>query len=80
MKRIKGPILTKKQFERAKIRITTHVDRDLLDLIRKVAAESGGKYQAVLNQVLRKALLGEGEGVLARIERLERAVFKIKAA
>lgn len=80
MKRVKGPILTKKEFERAKIRITTHIDKDLLETIRKVATESGGKYQSILNQVLRRALLGENEGLLSRIERLERAVFKTKAA
>lgn len=80
MKRVKGLSLTKKELERAKVRITTYVDKDLLDTIRKVATESGGKYQAVLNQVLRRALLDESEGLLARIERLERAVFKTKAA
>lgn len=80
MKRVKGLSLTKKELERVKVRITTYVDKDLLDTIRKVATESGGKYQAVLNQVLRRALLDESEGLLARIERLERAVFKTKAA
>jgi predicted DNA binding CopG/RHH family protein len=80
MKRVKGFTMTRKQLERAKVRITTHLDSDLLDLIRRVATESGGKYQAVLNQILRRALLGEGEGLLARIERLEKAVFKNKAA
>ena len=79
MTRIKGPMLTKEQLARAKVRITTHLDRDLLETLRKVATESGGKYQAVLNQVLRQALLGESEGLLSRIERLERAVFKTKA-
>jgi uncharacterized protein (DUF4415 family) len=80
MKRIKGPVLTKKEFDRVKIRITTYLDKDLLETLRKVATESGGKYQAVLNQVLRQALMGETEGLLSRIERLERAVFKTKAA
>ena len=41
-----------------------------------MAEDSGGKYQTILNQVLRNQLFGEKEGVLTRIERLERAVFK----
>lgn len=80
MKRVKGPTLTKKEFDRAKVRITTYLDKDLLETLRKVATESGGKYQAVLNQILRQALMGEAEGLLSRIERLERAVYKTKAA
>lgn len=80
MKRIKGPVLTGREVERAKIRITTYVDNDILKTLRKIATESGGKYQAVLNQVLRQALLGEQEGLLMRIEKLEREVFKNRAA
>ena len=80
MKRIKGPVLTQKELERAKVRITTYLDKDILDALRRVATESGGKYQAVLNQVLRQALLGENEGLLMRIEKLEQAVFKKRAA
>ena len=80
MKRIKGPILTKEQFKRAKIRITTYLDDEVLDMLRKLALHSGGKYQSVLNQVLRDYFFGKKKGLVARIERLEKAVFKKKAA
>lgn len=76
MKHVRGPVLTQREFGRSKVRITTYVDRDVLEILRKVATGSGGKYQAVLNQVLRQTLLGEHEGLLMRIEKLERAVFK----
>jgi uncharacterized protein (DUF4415 family) len=80
MKRVKGPTLSRKEFERAKIRITTYLDKDVLEALRRIATESGGKYQSVLNQILRQALLNQSEGLLSRIERLERAVFRTKAA
>lgn len=80
MKKIKGPKLTPRQLQSAKIRITTYLDRDLLNILRQLAHESGSKYQTILNQVLRESLLGEEKGLVARIARLERTVFKQKAA
>jgi len=80
MKRIKGPKIKKKDLKQAKIRITTYIDQDLLKVLRELAEESGSKYQAVLNQVLRGALLGKKEGLIKRIERLEKAVFSKRAA
>ncbi|MBI5299347.1 MAG: BrnA antitoxin family protein [Deltaproteobacteria bacterium] len=79
MKRIKGPVLTEEEFKRAKIRITTHLDDEVLDMLRQLARESGSKYQSILNQILRDALLGEKKGLFARIERLEKTVFKKRA-
>lgn len=49
-------------------------------MIRQLATEGGGKYQTVLNQILKKALFGESEGLVGRIDRLEKAVFKKQAA
>lgn len=80
MKRIKGPRLAAREVRFAKVRITTYLDQEVLDLLRQLANDSGSKYQAVLNQVLRGALLGERQGLIARIARLEKAVFKTKAA
>lgn len=80
MKRIKGFVLTKEQAERAKIRITTHLDENVLEELRKLAKTSGSKYQTVLNQILTDYLFGKKEGLVARIERLEEEVFKKKAA
>lgn len=62
--------------EPTKVRITTYLDDDILKLLHQMAEDSGGKYQTILNQMLRNQLFGEKEGILARIERLERAVFK----
>lgn len=80
MKRIKGPVLTEEEFKRAKIRITTHLDEDVLEKLRELARTSGSKYQTVLNQILTDYLFGKKEGLVARIERLEEEVFRKKAA
>lgn len=80
MKRIKGPVLTEEEFKRAKVRITTYLDDDVLKKLREVADNSASKYQSVLNQILRDYLLEEKTGLLARIEKLEKAVFKKKEA
>lgn len=80
MKRIKGPVLTEEEFKKAKVRITTHIDEDVLKELRALAGHSGGKYQSVLNQVLRDYLFNGKEGLVARIEKLESTVFKKKAA
>ena len=71
----KKPIVTKKEPEVEKARITTYIDQDILDLLHQMAKESGGKYQTTLNRVLRDTLLGEKDGLLARVERLEKKVF-----
>ena len=80
MKVIKGPILTKEEFKNAKIRITTYLDEEVLDKLRAMAKKSGGKYQSTLNQVLRHYLLEEEQDLITRIEKLEKAVFKKRAA
>ncbi|HBF12316.1 MAG TPA: CopG family transcriptional regulator [Deltaproteobacteria bacterium] len=76
MKRIKGPVLSKEELARAKIRITTNLDKDVLEALRDMALQSGNKYQTILNQALRAYLLQEKNGILERITRLEKAVFK----
>ncbi|MCP5463593.1 MAG: BrnA antitoxin family protein [Deltaproteobacteria bacterium] len=78
MKRISGPKLNKKQFENTKYRITTHLDNDVLSELRKIAKDSGSKYQTVLNQILRSALFGKNEGIFSRVESLEKELTKIK--
>lgn len=72
----KKPTPLKKEPEMEKIRITTYIDQDIVKLLRQMAEESGGKYQTTLNRVLRDVLLGENNGLLARVERLERRVFR----
>ena len=36
-----------------KVRVTTLVDEDVLNALKKIASSKGQKYQSVLNQVLR---------------------------
>lgn len=79
MKRIKAP-LTPEEAARAKIRITTYLDDEVVAALRQLADSSGNKYQTLLNQLLRKALFDENKGLWARIDRLEKAVFKKRAA
>lgn len=80
MKRITGPRLSKSNLKNAKIRITTYLDQDVLCALRQLAAESGDKYQSVLNQILRQSLLEQKNSLMARLTRLEKAVFRNKAA
>jgi uncharacterized protein (DUF4415 family) len=43
--------------QRAKIRITTMVDEDVYDKLKEIASKEGdGKYQTLLNQILRNVL------------------------
>lgn len=80
MKKVQGPKLNKADHALSKIRITTYLDPNILDALRKLAMDSGSKYQAVLNQILNDYLFGQKEGLVARISRLEKAVFKARAA
>lgn len=75
MHRIEGPRLSASQRKTAKVRITTYLDADLLEELKKLSQQSGGKYQSLLNQLLRNTLQKEG-GILSRLQRLEKAVFK----
>lgn len=80
MKPVKGPKLTNDELRSAKIKITTFLDEDVLMELKKLADKSGGKYQTLMNQILRNYLLDKGQGLFERIERLEKAVFNKKAA
>lgn len=80
MKKIKGPKLTREELKRAKIRITTYMDKEVLETLKGLANDSGSKYQTILNQILRDYLFGQKEGLVARVSRLEKAVFDKSAA
>lgn len=49
------------EFEKknSKVRITTFIDLDILEKLKEEAAETGSKYQTLLNEKLRKILLEE---------------------
>ena len=80
MKRIKGPRVNESDLGHVKIRITTYLDKELIDVLKKTAKKHGGKYQSLLNTILRNALLGETsfEDLESRIERLEEEILKKK--
>lgn len=80
LKRVKGPKLTAEQVRAAKVRVTTFLDEDVLAALKDTAEGSGTRYQTLLNQLLRQALIGDQRTILERIERLEKAVFKRTAA
>ncbi len=62
-----------------KVKITTWVDGDLLLKLREEAAQvPGGKYQALINDILRKHVEGPGS-LEARLARLE-TILKGKTA
>ncbi len=62
-------------FTISKVRITTMIDKDLLDWLKREADAQNSKYQTLLNQVLRQAKgsnpdrLSELESRLSRLER-----------
>ncbi|MBF0106157.1 MAG: BrnA antitoxin family protein [Deltaproteobacteria bacterium] len=78
MKRIKGPHLTKQELNSAKVRITTYLDQNIMSALKEMADQSGSKYQTILNQILRDYIYGQKQGLIARIDRLEKIVFKKK--
>jgi len=78
MKKIKGPQLSAEELHQAKVRITTYLDSDILSHLKTLAKESGGKYQTTLNQILRDYFSGSENGLLNRLTKLEKAVFRAK--
>lgn len=67
--------LENSNFAVAKVRITTMIDKDLLDWLKQEAKGQNSKYQTLLNNVLRQAKgsnpdrLSELENRLARLEK-----------
>lgn len=80
MKRVKGPHVSREDLRSAKIRVTTYLDEDVLDALKLLAGKTGGRYQTLLNQLLRQTLVGDSATILERLEKLEKAVFHRTAA
>lgn len=80
MKKVSGPKMTRYELRGTKVRVTTYLDRDVLEALKGLAAKSGGRYQTVLNQMLRQILMDDAMTVMDRLQRLEREVFKKPAA
>ena len=61
----------------AKVKVTIYLDGDVLENARKTAKKEHVKYQALINSILRKALLHEGQAE-DRIKTLEERVMKLE--
>ncbi len=61
----------------AKTRITMMIDLDVVKGFKELAQKSGAKYQTLMNQKLREALVKESEteSLFERVKKLERFVF-----
>jgi len=69
--------LRKMMTKTKKIKITVNVDEDLLTELRRMSEETGTPYQALLNKVLKDAVMDKKtEG--SRLDRLEREVERLK--
>jgi uncharacterized protein (DUF4415 family) len=67
-----------------KIRITTMIDGDVLDNLKKKAEDEGVKYQTLLNNILRDTLVLNKKDpikvILARLNKLEKLVLEKETA
>lgn len=72
--------MSKYELKGSKIRVTTYLDKDVLEALKKLASKSGGKYQTVLNQMLRQIVFDEATTIVDRLRKLEKAVFNKRAA
>lgn len=61
----------------AKVRITMMVDLATLRDYKAIAKKTGTKYQTLMNHRLKEALKNEQPSHSDRLERLEKAVFKM---
>lgn len=55
VKFVKTDGLEKSDFSVSKVRITTMIDKDLLEWLKREAQKQNSKYQTLLNNVLRQA-------------------------
>ena len=60
-----------------KIKVTFNIDEDILKKLRDLAESSGGKYQTILNQLLKEALDSKLT-TEERLEKLESEIEKLK--
>ena len=60
-----------------KVRITTFIDKDVLDMLKKEAAISGKKYQTLLNEKLREAVFEE-QSIKYSLEKLDQRLSVVE--
>ena len=80
---IKGKVKSKSQVEKAlkeqqKVLTSIRLDKGIVELAKKRAAEEGIGYLTWLNKRMREVVLNE-ESLEDRVRKLERVVFKKKA-
>lgn len=63
--------------KQAKVKVTIYLDGDVLENAREIAKKEHVKYQALINSILRKALLHEDQSE-DRIKTLEERVMKLE--
>jgi len=69
--------LENSDFSVSKVRITTMVDKDILDWLKREAKKRDGKYQTILNNVLRQAKGTNPDRISdleSRLEELEKKI------
>jgi uncharacterized protein (DUF4415 family) len=66
------------RMDEIKVRITTFLDLDVIDMLKARAGDLGMGYQTFLNTFLREVLLNE-PGILTRLKRIEKALAGRKA-
>lgn len=59
------------------IKITINIDADTLQAVREKADETSVPYQRLINNLLRSAL-ADNDSTIARLERLEKEVRRMK--
>lgn len=60
-----------------KIKITINIDHESLVSLKNMAQKTGGSYQRILNELLKKSL-DKQSGSEDRLEKLEKEIAKIK--
>ena len=79
MKYSKKDKLDKHEFDKknTKIRITTFIDLELIEILKKEASQTGKKYQTLLNEKLRQILFEE-EKIKTTLIELDNRLTKVE--
>ena len=75
----KNDVLDKAEFSdpNLKVRITTFIDSDILNVLRSEAKKTGRKYQSILNSTLRNSLISQNN-FETKISNIEKRLIKIE--
>lgn len=62
-----------------KIKITLLIDEDSVIELKKRAAQTGAKYQTLLNKILKDNLISSKDDTKSRLEKIEKEIEKLKS-